>query len=79
MHVFEGVGGNKMKIRYCGLPFREDSDLGELLCLYLLTRRFYREVERKKGFRREVFIISYVPDNVRGLFVLTHRVVKYTL
>ena len=44
VQVFEGIEGNRMKIRHCGLSCAKDINLGELLhyceLLYLLRRRF---------------------------------------
>lgn len=44
VQVLEGIEGNRMKIRHCGLSCGKDTNLGELLhyceLLYLLRRRF---------------------------------------
>lgn len=62
-----------MKIRYCGLPCREDINLAELSCLYVLTRRFYRGVGREKDPEGCVYCLLCARQCKGAFHVIPHN------
>ena len=78
VQVFEGIEGNRMKIRHCGLSCAKDINLGELLhyceLLYLLRRRFLqRNIKGKRIQNGRVYCLLHARQCKGAFHAIPHK------